>query len=249
MPCSQHQPFFHQLEEGFEFVPSQNLLRCDKKHRFYYTAPRWQAPGRCICPVMPHAVAAKLNPTSDDEWSSEDEEGVRSFFTKGAKEVRAESTSTRLELGHFDLVEPCVGVIKDGARPILEAKARIKEEDALLDEEDPFSPPDLREFAVLLADNFIDEVQGYLDAEVHNKCIHCELAPCSWSVHRAQMVEHAKNVLVVGRNDNARELSSKRKALCRKMSQLLNGHMGKGNRKPQNDCFRLLQNHGLIVDC
>lgn len=224
-----------------EFVPTENFLRCQKKRRFYYSMPRWKAPNRCTCPVMPAAVAARVNPTYDDEWSSEDDEGVRSFYEKETKKVRAESIATRVKLGPFDVVVAYgpIGarVIKDGALP-RKKKARIREENSLLDTDSvDCSPPDLEDFVLVEDLNYLDAVQKILDVD-EVKCIHCENTPCSWSVHRAEMVEHAANVLVVDRDDNAEMLSSKRKTLYRMMSHLLNGHMGKGNRKPHEECVK-----------
>ena len=114
-----------------------------------------------------------------------------------------------------------------------------REHEASEDFPDPFYlDVDLND--LVSVDDFahLDEIQGYLDETQPEECFHCELAPCIWSVHSAQMVEYAEVVLVVDPTDNARELSSKRKALYRQMSHLLNGHLGRGNRKPHTECVK-----------
>jgi hypothetical protein len=171
------------------FNKTHDLLQCTKKRRYHYEKTSWVAPGGCSCPVLPTAIAAKLNMTSDDEWSSDDNEGVREFYDVEGKEyVRAESIRTKVTLKKFDIVKPYVGVIEDGARPLLEANTRIKEEnnkksDGLPSEvQDPFhGDVDLNDFILIDDFDYLDEVQKNLVEE--EKCLHCDSSPCVWSIH------------------------------------------------------------------
>lgn len=84
----------------------------------------------------------------------------------------------------------------------------------------------------------LDQAQRYLDENEPEECTHCKVVPCVWISNQDKMVEYAEDVLLVDTNDDARQLSCKRKALYRQMSHILNGHLGRGNRKPHTECVK-----------
>ena len=53
-----------------------------KKVRKYYMRPKWRRPGRCNCPCTPKCYETKYEGMEfeDEEWSSDDEGGVRVEF-------------------------------------------------------------------------------------------------------------------------------------------------------------------------
>ena len=92
-----------------------------KKKRDYYMQPRWQKRhGSCDCPVVPNCFDSyyKNKSFQDEEWSSDDEEGVREYYVNVGEEqggydikVFSESILTNEKIEKGKILIPYSGIV------------------------------------------------------------------------------------------------------------------------------------------
>ena len=93
-------------------------ITTSKKCRTYYMKPRWTKPGGCACPVVSlcHQSYYHGAEFEDEEWSSDDEEGMRIYYVagpgQGSTKVRVENIKDGKRVGKDQVVKPYVGVIQ-----------------------------------------------------------------------------------------------------------------------------------------
>jgi len=92
-------------------------ITTSKKCRTYYMKPRWTKPGGCHCPVVSLCHQSYFNGAEfeDEQWSTDDEEGVRIYYVdgpgQGSTQVRVENMKDGKRVGKNEVVKPYVGII------------------------------------------------------------------------------------------------------------------------------------------
>ena len=208
-----------QAVEDADGNPLQSVVVTHTKRREYYKQARWSS-GRfksqmCLCPCEP-ACYAKTK-FKDEEWSTDDEEGVRVFYaTVSTHPTTYEAVSTqclqtgKLTSNHVDNFPGTHNDIDDFFLP----EMKKEEYNSFPWTESGPEPP---------------------------SCFACNKDTCLWILHKEDVVTYIENVFPVDLADmdlnqvgNTRR--AQRKLAFRHASRLIHGFLGKGVHKRHAGC-------------
>jgi hypothetical protein len=184
-----------------------------EKVRHYYYLAKWHGKKSCLCPCMP---ACNNNPHEDEDWSTDDEEGERDFYGNGRTP------------NHYEkLGQQC---LRTGQ--ITSARKDLDPED--------WGPVDPAEYEPTEMDHD-DHPWSELEDDVP-ACGFCKVKPCLWTTHKTEVLAYVDQTWE-GEEEHLDDIDltteqrgNKRKLAYAFASRLINGFLGRGNRKRHAWC-------------